>query len=429
MVLNYLKYKTIVAAACLLPVVLPELCSAGPLTRGEAVRLALENNPDVQAAMFQWEAARARLTQARALPDPEFELEYEELPRWSGTGGFGERSLGLSQTLELPQKWWLRNRAAGSEAEAVRLLEAESAKLELKARVKTAFDRLLYAGLVLEDIRLNLELSSAMLEKARARFRAGDVPRLEQVRAEVEQARSEARLSAARRELDSARGELNALLGRDPHDSLALSGELEYTPLTLDEDSLRALALTHRPDLAGAGKNLAAGRARLNLARNSFLPDINLGLYRQSVRSSSGDLEDFWRLRAGLELPLWGMFKQRGMIQEATAEADRTGKEIESIRLRIMLEVDRALLELRSAAEQALLYRDRVLDGAGQAYRAAERGYAEGKASYLDFLEARRVLTETRIEHAGILLNYREALARLELAAGAELEQPFTQAE
>jgi outer membrane protein, heavy metal efflux system len=422
MQLNFLKHKTISAILFILFAALPERCPAGTLTRGEAVRLALEHNPAVQAALFRQEAARARLTQARALPDPEFELEYEELPRWSGTGGFGERSLGLSQTLELPQKWWLRNRTAGSEAEAARLLYSESAKLDLKAQVKTAFDRLLYAGLVLEDIRLNQELSSAMLEKAHARFRAGDVPRLELVRAEVEQARSEARLSAASREQDSARGELNALLGRDPHDSLTLSGALEYTPLALDEDSLRALALSHRPDLAGERKNLAAGRDRLNLARNSFLPDINLGLYRQSVRASSGNLEDYWRLRAGLELPLWGMFRQRGLVQEAAAEAARTGKEIESLRLRIMLEVDRALLELRSAAEQALLYRDRVLDGAGQAYRSAERGYTEGKASYLDLLEARRVLTETRIEYAGILLSYREALARLELATGAELE-------
>ncbi len=84
---------------------------------------------------------------------------------------------------------------------------------------------------------------------------------------------------------------------------------------------------------------------------------------------------------------------------------------------------DEVVVDLRDLAEeQALLYRDRVLDGAGQAYQAAERGYTEGKASYLDLLEARRVLTETRIEYAGILLSYREALARLELATGAELE-------
>ena len=78
---------------------------AEPLTRSEAIRLALERNPEVIVARKEWDAARARVSQARALPDPELELEFEELPGRFSLGQFGERNIGATQTIEFPVKW------------------------------------------------------------------------------------------------------------------------------------------------------------------------------------------------------------------------------------------------------------------------------------------------------------------------------------
>jgi len=123
---------------------LPVLCSIGSgalaqddamrLTRQTAVQLALEHNPEILAAQQIWEASKARIIQARSLPDPELELEFEELPGVTRTGDFGERSFGATQTIESPLKWWRRSQTAVHTAEATRFAEVEMTRLDIRLR-------------------------------------------------------------------------------------------------------------------------------------------------------------------------------------------------------------------------------------------------------------------------------------------------------
>ena len=55
---------------------------AETMSRINAIRLVVERNPAVEAARHAYEAARAQARQAGALPDPELELEFEELPEF-----------------------------------------------------------------------------------------------------------------------------------------------------------------------------------------------------------------------------------------------------------------------------------------------------------------------------------------------------------
>ena len=85
----YSRYTTV---SLVLSYLIVTSAAADALSRQDAVQMALERNPEVIAAKNAWEAAKARSTQARALPDPELELEYEELPGLTRLGQFGERS-------------------------------------------------------------------------------------------------------------------------------------------------------------------------------------------------------------------------------------------------------------------------------------------------------------------------------------------------
>lgn len=416
--------RTFLVLIASVPLILP--VGAGPLqgaglSRDQAVRMALENNPDLQAAHREREAARGRRLQARAPADPEFEIEYEGLSGGLSPGGYEERNIGVKQRLELPHRWWLRNRIASEEAEAARHLSWERTLLELTARVKIAYDRVLCEKLALDGVEQNHAMAVELLEKTRLRYAAGDVARLEVVRTEVEEGRARALVAESRSALRSAGAGLNVLLGLEPDAPVLLEDDLEYVPFDPDTGGLRELALQRSPELLGARRILVADRARLDLARISALPDLHLGLYRQRVRAVRGS-EDFWRWSVGLDLPVWAAFRQRGEIVEARAELERRDYQIEALRLDALLELDRALLEMENAREQALLYRDNVLPLAEQAYRAASRSYDEGKAAWIDILEARSVLTQTRIEYARKLFDYRSSLARLEMASGGEIE-------
>ena len=308
----YLKHLGLRSwTAAIIPLLSIAEASAQVLSREEAIRIATERNPAVIAARGQWNAARARVSQARALPDPELELEYEELPGGFSLREFGERNIGFSQTIEFPVRWWLRNRAARQSASATKMSAFEMTKLEVATRVKVAYDRVLLNQRLLDYAEQNLTLAQDLLDKARVRFEAGDVPQLEILRAEVEAGRATNRVTVARNDLSKSKAALNALLARDIRASLTVVGDLSTRPVEVNVERLKALAVERRPDLLGARSALAGAQSLRSSAISSFLPDLNLSVFRQTFQEASGR-EGFWHVSFGLEVPLWGLFRQRG---------------------------------------------------------------------------------------------------------------------
>ena len=385
------------------------------LSRSDAVRMVLERNPEVEAARNAWEGAGAGARLDRALPDPEF--EFEELPKLGGS--HGEHTIGVSQRVEFPLRWWHRLRAGRQQAEADRLALFEMTRIEMEMRAKRAFDRILLQQSLLHHAGQDLDLARDILDQANIRFEAGDVPQLDVLRASVEVGRASNRRSAAQNDLSVARTGLNALLARPLQTPFAVSDNLVYQPHGTDLDQLTRTALRQRPDLVGISLQLKAMKYRQAAATAGFLPDLNLGLALQ--QRHGGHEEDSWLFRFSMEVPLWAFSRQRGERAEARAEAARVEAEREAMRYQVLFETKRAYLDLGTAGEQVALFRDRILPEAELAFEVAGRSYEEGKSSYLELLEARRTWIETQVEYAEILFEYRAAEAALERAIAGPL--------
>lgn len=390
------------------------------LTRAAAVLLALDRNLEVIAAEKAWDASRAFVTQTRAIPDPELELEYEGISELTSTGDFGERSFGFTQTIESPVAWWRRCRAAAQAAESTRLAVYEDTKLDVATRAKLAYDQVLLRAWRQGLIEQELELARDFLEKARQRFQAGDVPQLEVLRAEVEEGRILNRLAEAGGALAAARAELNTLLARPGRTSLLLSGTLDYQPVGVGVDTLESLALARRPDYLGARWRAKSRKSTLDSGRAALFPEIELGIFRQNVREE--EKADLWRLQVSVSVPLWGAARQRGALTAASAVLARAVAEEENLRNYVLLQVDTAYLAVESTNRQVRLYRDRILPEAERSFRVADRSYTEGKANYLELLEARKTLIEVREELAAALYDHRAATYQLERATGGSLD-------
>lgn len=393
---------------------------AQALTRAEAVELALRQNPAVIAAQQVSAAARARITQARALPDPALELEYEQLPGVTSVGDFAERSFGATQTIEFPLKWWRRSQAASQAATATRLAVLDMTRLNTRARVKMAYDRVLFEEQRLDYILQNLQLAQDFLKKAQLRLAAGDVAELEVLRAEVEAGRAANRVAGVRNDLSVAKAELNTLLARPSGAPIEMDGDLVYQPMRLELEKLQLLALERRPDFQGAKWAVASRLAAQGRARAAFMPNLNVGLFRQTIRGPVGK-DDFWRVGLALDFPLWGAAQQRGELAEAKAMVGQASAEQNNIRNQLLLEVARAYWAVQTSEKQVVLFQQSILREAERSFAVASRSYAEGKVRYLERLEAQQVLTEVREEYAAALFNHRSALYRLEQATGGPL--------
>lgn len=401
---------------------LPSRVHSENLSRGEAVRLAVERNPAVEAARQDWEGARARARLDGALPDPELEVELEEVPALGSPGGYGERTIGVDQRLESPLKWWHRRQAGRRRAEAARLSLLETARLDMALQAKGAYDQVALQENLLRHTRRDRELAGEILRQARIRFEAGDVPELDVIQAEVEAGRADSRLTAAENDLAAAMKGLNALLARPLETPFTLSDSLVCAPFEGDLDELREAALRQRPELSGIAMDLSSLRSRQAAATAAWWPDLVVGAGRNSQHD--GDhAEESWRLRLAVELPLWAFSRQRGELAEARAEAARVEAEAEALRYQVLLETEEAWLDLNAAAGQVALFDGRILPGAERALAVAVRRYEEGSSTYPELIEARRTWIESRIEYDRVRFEYRAAEAALERAVGGPMPE------
>ena len=388
--------------------------TAEPLTQAQLIQHALENNPRITAAQQAWEAARARIWPARMLPDPELSLEYETLPEPLSLGRFGERSIGVSQTLEFPARPYLRGRVAYQEVQVARL-EYEAVRTEVAAEAEQAFSQVWAGQRRLGYAEENLRLATEFRDRTQVRVEAGDASRAELLRTEVEAGRAEVEKAAAQQQLHQARAVLNALLNQELSTPMELSdGDLQYTPVEFDLQWLQQQALARRPDLQGFRAHLEGAQAMQRLATYALVPDLNLGLASQKIRGEG----DFWKAGLSLSVPLWAWGKQGPEIAGARAEVARAQAEQVAVKNQVLLEVQSAFLEIETAQQQVRSYRDRMLPSAEEGYQLVRRRYDEGGASYLEVIDAGRTLAEVRSGWVELLLACHTALAELERSIG-----------
>ena len=356
-----------------------------------------------------------------APPDPELEFEFEEVPGLGSLGHYGERTIELSQRIELPLKWWHRLQAGRQHAEATRLAVFEMTKLDITLRAKQAYDRIALQKSLLQHAQQDLDLAQNILRQTAIRFEAGDVPQLDVMRASVEVGRATNRLTTAKNDLSVAKTALNALLARPLQTPFALADSLVYQPVETDLEQLTAAALKQRPDLAGTELQLKALQSQQAAATAAYWPDLNVGLGRQRRHEAGGHEEDSWQVRFGVEVPLWAFSRQRGERAEAKAEVAKVAAERDAVRYQVLLATEQAHLDLNTAAAQVALFQNQILPEAKRAFEVAGRSYDEGKLTYLELLEAQRTWIETQIEYAHALFAYRTATAALERAIAGPL--------
>lgn len=393
----------------------PGVATGQPLTLQEVQQQALLHHPLVIAARKTWEAAQARQRGARLPPDPQLSLQYEGLSRIQDLDQYGERNLELSQVLEFPGKPRFRGRLAEYQAQLAGL-EYEALRLEISAAASAACGQLWAARDILAQAGDSQRLAEDFLDKTQRRVAAGDVSPLEALRAEVEAGRATAESATAANQVQLARAKLNALLGQTPDIPIEVSGGLEYLPLNAELPPLQQRALEQRADLRAAAIRAEAARAGQSLARAELLPDLELSAGRQHTRQEG----QFWRTGLTLALPLWSIPGQRGALAGARAEAAAAEALQAGQKNQALLEVQEAYLGVRTAEVRLLLYRDRVLPGAEEAYRLARRRYDEGTSSYLEALDAGRALAEARLTLVQALLDHHLALTVLTQAVGGD---------
>jgi outer membrane protein, heavy metal efflux system len=243
----------------------------------EAVRLALENYPDLRASGARVLAAAGRAYQARKWQNPELELNAEDWPVSHGNGfSDAKQTIGILQTLPYPGKKTLDKRIGGA---GVKLSEAEQAvrQTEVVRDVKAAFFRVLASERWVTVSRDLVSVAESSAATASKRVDAGSAAYQEQLRAEVqlEQARTE--LADFERDLATSRQALALVIGRPDLVNAHLSGAMAES---VDSELLWAIgenALDHHPSAIAARTEVERADLEQRRARLEPYPDVRAG--------------------------------------------------------------------------------------------------------------------------------------------------------
>jgi outer membrane protein, heavy metal efflux system len=386
----------------------PEAAEDGRLTA--LIEEALAKNPDTLQADEAVTAARARPSQARALPDPTLSLTYTN-DGWSPT--LGERdmtTLGVmgSQVLTWPGKRRLRGAIFDLEANQA-AQQAERVRLSLVAAVKRAYFRLLLARQLQAVIHEQEEIWKEIEGVARARYGVGQGAQQDVLRVQVEVTRMQQQRAEEQAEASVRRAELNRLLARGADQPIETADHLDLVRNPRPREETLTQVEQASPELRAASAAIERDRLLVALADKEKNPDLAV----QAGYMSRGHLDPMWQAGLTFNLPI-----RRGRIQGARAEAEARARaserRLESLRLELRFRTEERLAQLETAETLARLYGDGIVPQDQMSVEAAIANYQAGKVPFVAVLEALTTLYGDRSTHLGVLAGHHGIRASLE---------------
>jgi cobalt-zinc-cadmium efflux system outer membrane protein len=403
----------LLTAVCLTGVLSGQTKPGEALSLDQCIALALERHPLILASADRHQASVARIRQAKAFPFPSIDFNSDLQPHFGDFVNSEEAYLGVSQTLELPQKRAARRKIAEQESREVET-DIDLVKLEVIFQVRRAFYELLLAQGKLAYAKQDLELADDYLQKAELKLAAGDVGRVEVLRARVEALSAANAVRVAVNDVNLAKARLNYHLARGKSAPVQVVGQLQIPFLDFNLGDLQAEALRLRPELrrlrlSVEKENLVQARARL-----SNLPDLDFNMSRHRLEG----LPTTWSFTVSTPLPFLFQQRQKGEIAESLANARALQRESEQARNTIFVEVEEAQTNAQKAQDQILLYQKEILPRAQEVLEMFTFSYQEGEIGGIELIEARRTLNASRRSYADAQFEYALALATLEKAVG-----------
>jgi len=418
-VLNYHSLLTIFAFAAAIGMTTVAHAQASqsaagtlPLSLSEALRRAETQSLTLQQSNARVSGANAKLRSAGSLNNPMASLAHGA---GQNTGGLDEDGL-VTQTFELGDKRRQRVREARAESQAA-LSEAAGVRSEMVFNVQTAYFE---ASRAEAERKLTLESltdAQSLLRIAQTQFQAGDVPRSNIVRSQIELSRAEQALAAADTDLDVRLSTLKSLIGVPASTAIALSDSSAFAPNPFNLESLRSLATRQRADILAAQSTLSAREAGVHGARAQTQPDLFIEARHSTIDPTVGGNS----IRVGVLLPLFDLGKNRADAAVAAAAVKEQKALLAETTRTVLLDVETSYRNLEQARKQVEAFQAGRLDRSKELLDMARTGYQRGANTLLELLDAQQVYRTEQTEYVRALAAWSIAKAALQRAVGGKL--------
>lgn len=391
---------------------------------GGLIETLLAENPRLASAWGRSRSAFERVAQERSLPDPLLSYRYfVETP---------ETRVGPQQhVLELSQAvpWGGKRRLQAERAEgaaASRTWDAEDLERRAVAELKRAYFEAAYLQEALQVNREERDLLQRFESIALKRYTTGQGIQQSVVKVQTEISRLDDRETNLRERLDGVSRWTSELIGR-PEAALTLGPiGLPFPDVTYSREDLELFATGEHPGVKAVEQRIAADRVWAERRKLESRPDFRFGVgytavgrredLAGTINPPEDDGKDILGLTVGINIPLY-----RKRIHAGVAEAEQSGRaerdSLVALQDRLRYDIQRATLEIDSLSERGRLYLEVIIPQAEESLASAESAYTTDRLSFLDLLDAERVLFQSRLAYHRLVADLWIALSDLELAA------------
>jgi outer membrane protein TolC len=413
------------------------------MTLDQAVRLALQNNPDLLRAALQAQSSEQDVVISRAniLPRLDFNGSVSRVRQGAGTVVLGggitaarptsiftawNGQLVARQLVFDGGKWWNNLAAANLQLDSTQATLDEQ-RLQTVYAVEQRFYELIRAQRQLQVLGDAAQRSRDQADFTQRLFEGGRATQADVYAARANRDNDEINRLGQEARVELARQDLAITIGIDPAQPLIIAEPPQMqqepsVPPAADQAVEKALAV--RPSLKAFAFTAEAQRKTAAAARGDYWPQVSLqGSFGRSTTDTGtffeGDLSRDSSLSGGVSVS-WNIFNgfaTRATAQKADIAAAQAEVDLASGRRAVASDVERAIAQLATARQQAGVASQSVQTSA-ENLRLARTRQQVGVGTQLEVRDAELKLTQSELARANALVDGHEAEAALRRAIG-----------
>jgi outer membrane protein len=414
------------------------------LTLSQAIKIAVEQNPEIKAARFQVEMIKSEVTQARSgfFPQVYFTETFNRTtnPMWATgakmlQGNLTQADFDLDKLNDpdainnfnsaVSLSWSVYNggqtRIGWKQAQqnhAAASLMLKRAGQEVITRTAKSYVGLLLAQENLVVIVQTLETAKANLKMVRSRFESGFVVKSDFLRANVRIAELEQQRLEAESQVEVAQAMLNAAMGMTRNKPLHLVTPFEKCEETKGSvEHWITIALSNRPDLERMRYQEDIAKKEIDKSRAEHFPDLELvGTYEINSEDFS-DTENNYAIGAVMNVNLFSGHRISAKTKAARSSLLRIQEFRKGMELNVGVQARESFLKAKSAWKRIQVAKIAV-DQAKEGLRIVRNRYNNGLLTIVSLLDAETAYQQARTNHFKALHDYKVSRIQLALAAG-----------
>ena len=385
------------------------------------VRKGIKANFDLQIAyarvneaMAQFKSARAELFPAigaqgtaayqNAQTPPSGRMEYHDYVA-SGT---------LSWELDI----WGKLRRAKESARALMFAQEayrQGVYIYIVSGIAQGYYNLLEYRNELDITRENVRIREEALALVKAKLIAGTASGLVVAQAEAELASVKTQVPALEKAIGIQENAIRLLTGDLPGSVNTGSPLLLQLDTTIiPKAGVPSRLILKRPDIISAEQQLVSSNAQIGVARGMMLPTISINA---SLGYSDMGAGMIGSAVGSLVAPIWNMGKLKANLRKSQAFKEEMLSTYQKTIYSAMKEVSDGLLSVDK--QNQMIIQQKILKKAAQtAFDLSNQLYNAGYASYLDVINAQRLLYQAEIQLSQAQLNSLQSIVSLYVALG-----------